>query len=170
MSRFSSEAEKSEFKDLCVEILLSIRNIEQALKKYGVTKGGTIRIGSGGYLALDVYEGKWNMARYKEDGPVKICYEYSEEISVPEGKGFDKVSENLVEISMTFAKLQPEIKDKQDIDSTTWKQKFVDWANEFERMYENADWGTEETDGRDYIDVIEEYAKKKIRQFAGLEE
>lgn len=169
MKRFDSESARNDFKDLCTAVLPAIGSIEQALAKTGADEGVSIRVGDNGYLSLDVHGSKWRMARYKKGGPVKIIYEHSEEIRVPDGRSFDNVSENLVEISLAFASLQPEIRDKQEIDSVTWKQKFVVWANEFEQMYESAEWGTAETDGKDYLEAIEEFAKKKIIEFAGLE-
>ena len=53
-----------------------------------------------------------------------------------------------------------------DIDSITWKQKFVDWANEFTETYEpNKDvWPG------NYLEVIEGFAREKILEFAGVEE
>lgn len=168
MKKFDSESARNEFKDLCIEILPAIRSIEQILAKAGVNEWASIRVGDSGYLSLDVHSSKWRMVRYKKGEPVKIIYEHLEEISVPEGRGFDNVSENLVEISLAFASLQPELQEGQEIDSLTWKQEFVVWANEFEQMYENANWGTDETGGRDYLEVIEEFAKKKIKKFAGL--
>lgn len=169
MHRFNSESAGNEFKDLCIEVLPAIENIEKALEKAGVTESADVRIGKNGYLAFEIYDSEWRMARYEKEGAVKIIYEHSEEISVPDGRGFDKVSENLVEILLAFASLQPELGDRQEIDSVVWKQEFVAWANEFENMYKNVYWGTDETDGRDYLEVIEEFAKKKIRKFAGLE-
>lgn len=169
MSRFNSESAGNEFKNLCIEVLPAIGNIEKVLEKAGVTESANVRISKNGYLAFEIYGSEWRMARYEKEGPAKIIYEHSEEISVPDGRTFDKVSENLVEISLAFASLQPEIREGREVDSITWKQEFVVWANEFEQMYENADWGTDETDGKDYIDAIEEFAKKKIRKFAGLE-
>lgn len=169
MSRFNSEADGEEFKNLCKEVLPALGSIEQVLSKNGVTEGAGITISNTGYLSLDIYNSKWRMARYEKNGPVKIAYEYSEVISVLNARSFDKVSENLVEISLVFASLQPEIGDKQEIDSVTWKQEFVVWANEFEQMYGNAEWGTSELDGKEYLETINEFAKKKIRKFAGLE-
>ena len=169
MSRFNSESAGNEFKGLCIEVLPAIGNIEKVLEKAGVNESANVRISQNGYLAFEIYGSEWRMARYEKEGPVKIIYEHSEEISVPNGRTFDKVTENLVEISLVFASIQPEIRNGREIDSTTWKQKFVDWANEFEQIHEDADWGTDETDGKDYTDAIEEFATKKIRQFAGLE-
>ncbi len=168
MKHFDSVSAKGEFKNLCTEVFPAIKSIEQALAKAGVTGYTSIKVGDNGYMALDISDSKWRMARYEKDKLPRIYYEHSEEISIPQSRTFDKVSENLVEISLTYAKLQPEM-DSQEIDSLTWKQEFVDWANEFEQMYRDVEWGTPETDGKEYLEAIEEFAKGKIRKFAGLE-
>lgn len=168
--KFDSESAKKEFKNLCVGVLPAIENIEHALKKIGAVEGASIRIGGSGYLSLDINGSKWRMARYERDDPIRIIYEHSEEISVSDGRIFDKVSENLVEISLVFASLQSEIRNKQEIDSFTWKQQFVVWANEFEQIYGKFDWGMAETGDKEYLEAIEKFAKNKIRKFAGLEE
>lgn len=170
MSRFDSESTGNEFKDICIEVLPAIGNIEKVLEKAGVIEGANVRISRNGYLTFEIYDSKWRMTRYEKGGPVKIIYEHSEEISVPDERTFDRISENLVEISLTFASLQQEIGDIQKIDSVTWKQEFIVWTNEFEQLYGNVKWGTAETDDKDYLEVIEEFTKKKIREFTGLEE
>lgn len=86
MSRFNAESAGNEFKDLCIEVLPAIGNIEKALEKAGVTESASVRIGKNGYLAFEAYDSEWRMARYEKEGPVKIIYEHSEEISVPNGK------------------------------------------------------------------------------------
>lgn len=160
MKRFDPESERNEFKDLCIEVLPAIGNIEQVLKKAGVKEGVSIRVGNDGYLSLDVYNSKWRMARYEKDGPVKIIYEHSEEISVPDSRRLDMVSENLVEISLVFADMQITHSSLCSIDSTTWKQQFVEWANEFENEWD---------DSLDYPEEIDKFARKKIAEYAGLE-
>lgn len=160
--------DKEKFKSLCVEVLPLINGIMEAVRRNGYEAMSSLTMEKDEYFSFGIHGIGWNMGRVN-GGPVKIRYEYSEEISVPDGRAFDKVSENLVEISLAFANLQPEIRAGQEIDSLTWKQEFVAWANEFEQMYGNAEWGTAETGGKDYLEAIEEFAKKKIRQFAGME-
>lgn len=82
MNKFDSEAAKKEFKNLCTKVLPKIGSIKQVLAEAGVTDGATIFIGRDGYMTFDVHGSNWSMARYENDGPVKINYEYSEEISV----------------------------------------------------------------------------------------
>lgn len=78
---------------------------------------------------------------------------------------YNRTSENLVEITLAFASLQAEHEELSDIDSITWKQMFVCWANEFEAARKDFDW-----DQNDYLEVIEKFAKYKIMEYAGLEE
>lgn len=158
MKKFDSESAKNEFKDLCTEILPVIGNIEQILKREGVTDGVSIKVRTGGYLSMDVYNSMWRMSRYQNDGPVKIFYEYSEEISIPDSRQLDKVSENLVEISMTFANMQTTHSVLCKIDSTEWKRQFIEWANEFESQWK-------EDEGRDYLEEINRFARKKIVEY-----
>lgn len=170
MKKFDLESTKNEFKDLCAEILPAIGSIEQTLETDGISEGATIRVGDNGYLSFEVYGSKWSMRRYEKDRPVKIIYEYSEEISIPDSAALNKVSENLVEISLIFASLQSELRDGREIDSITWKQEFLVWANEFEQMYGSAEWRLSDNGSTDYLETIEAFAKEKIRKFAGLEE
>lgn len=160
MKKFNSETDRNDFKDLCTEVLPVIVSIEQVLKKAGVEDGVSIRVGNDGYLSMDIYNSKWRMARYEKDAPVRITYEHSEEISVPNNKRLDMVSENLVEISLVFADMQITHSSLCSIDSTTWKQQFVGWANEFESEWD---------DSLDYPEEIEKFARKKIAEYAGLE-
>lgn len=170
MKGFDLELEKDKFKDFCTEILPVIGNIEQILKNGDVSEDVNIRVGDNGYLSLEIYGSKWSMKRYRKDYPVRIIYEYSEEISVPDSTVLNRVSENLVEISLVFANLQPELRDGREIDSITWKQEFVVWANEFEQVYGKAEWRLSDNGSTDYLETIEAFAKEKIRKFAGLEE
>lgn len=160
MKRFNSESDRDKFKDLCIEVLPAIGNIEQVLEKHGVTDGASIRVGSEGYLSMDIYNSKWKMARYDKERPVKIVYEHSEEISVPNCRQLDKVSENLVEISLAFADMQITHSELCRIESTEWKQKFVEWANEFEETWD---------DSKVYPEEIDRFARKKISDYAELE-
>lgn len=164
MSKFNSEAARNEFKGLCTEVLPAIGNIEQILKKKEVTEGATIRVGSDGYLSMDVHDSKWRMARYQSDSPVKIIYEHSEEISVPEaGKEkvvFGHLTENIMEITLVYAAMLEKNEKLGNIESIEWKQKFVDWANEFENTWDDAG---------DYQEEIEKFAKMKIAEHAELE-
>lgn len=83
---------------------------------------------------------------------------------------YNEQTENLMEIAMMLEQLKGEseylFEVLTDIDSITWKQKFVDWANEFTETYEpNKDvWPG------NYLEVIEGFAREKILEFAGVEQ
>lgn len=83
---------------------------------------------------------------------------------------YNEQTENLMEIAMMLEQLKGEseylFETLTDIESITWKQKFVDWANEFAETYEpNKDvWPG------NYLEVIEGFAREKILEFAGVEE
>jgi hypothetical protein len=82
---------------------------------------------------------------------------------------FDKHTENLVEIAMAFAALVSKYTKLTDTDSVAWKQKFVEWANEFEDKYgEVEDFDVEL--GRSYLEVVADFAKEKILEYGGVEE
>lgn len=115
--------------------------------------------------------------RNEEGGIIKIEMNRNEKREAPAldaedadkqkkpGLVFDRLSENLIEISLVFAGLRTECKSLSDIDSITWKQMFADWANEFETIHAGTDW-----DQEDYLDEIEKYARQKILEYAGLED
>lgn len=69
---------------------------------------------------------KWRLSKNRVGGGVML--EYNEQ------------TENLMEIAMMLEQLKGEseylFEVLTDIDSITWKQKFVDWANEFTETYE----------------------------------
>ena len=78
---------------------------------------------------------------------------------------FDKHTENLAEIAMVYAALVQKYPKLTDTDSTSWKQKFVEWANEFEELHPDIDDNPDE----DYLILIDEFAKEKIFEFGGIE-
>ena len=75
---------------------------------------------------------------------------------------YNEQTENLMEIAMMLEQLKGEseylFEVLTDIDSITWKQKFVDWANEFTETYEpNKDvWPG------NYLEVIEGFARENL--------
>lgn len=75
-------------------------------------------------------------------------------------------TENLIEITMVYANLAAKYSMLKDIDSNTWKQEFVRWANEFEEMHPEASFWED----NDYMDCIEDFAKQKIYEFADIEQ
>ena len=77
---------------------------------------------------------------------------------------YNKASENLVEISLVYAGLQAKNEVLSSVDSITWKQMFVQWANDFEAEQAGADWNQE-----DYLEEIGKFARRKILEYVGLE-
>ena len=71
---------------------------------------------------------------------------------------FDKYTENLAEIAMVFAAVVPRYPKLTDTDSIAWKQKFVEWANEFEELHPDI----EDDPDKDYLILIEDFAREKI--------
>lgn len=165
---FTDENSKEEFKSLCVAVLPRIEAIMRIIKEKGIEASTSISLGAEGYLNFHVYGSRWEMTKYRDECMARIRYEYSEEIEVPENQEmeYSKTTENLMEISMTFANLRAEHEELTDIDSTAWKQQFVEWAKEFEQQHsEPGCW-----EDNDYIDLIQEFAEKKILEYAGLAE
>lgn len=71
-------------------------------------------------------------------------------------------TENLIEIALTYASLVVKHPALTDTDSATWKQKFVDWANEFEEKY------PEHWEDNDYLEYIDAFATEKICEYARI--
>lgn len=117
------------------------------------------------YFAFSIHGSDWKMGKVN-GGPVNMCYEFKEEIQLQDQRqekmSYNKASENLVEISLVYASLQAGHEKLNDIDSIAWKQKFVDWANEFENQWQ-------EGKDSDYLEDIEKFARHKILEYAGLE-
>ena len=78
---------------------------------------------------------------------------------------YNEQAENLIEIAWTFKACASKYPQLKDIDSTTWKEQFVEWANEFEHLYPDSDY---ELDGWDYSEKVEVYATEKILDFGGI--
>lgn len=78
---------------------------------------------------------------------------------------FNRATENLIEITWTYVNLSEEFPRLNDQDSMSWKQMFITWANEFEELYGRTDWVESE---KTYPEAIEEFAKEKILQWAGI--
>lgn len=73
-------------------------------------------------------------------------------------------TENLIEIALTYASLVVKHPVLADTDSITWKQKFVDWANEFEEKYPEL----EHWDDSAYLECIDAFATDKICEYARI--
>lgn len=156
---------KEEFKDLCTEILPMIAGIMSAAKKMGIEKMLSLAMQGDGYITFSVHDSRWEMVRINEDSPVRIKHEYSEVIKIsdanPKKAVFGYSTENIIEIALVYADML-ECDDRlNEIDSVTWKQKFVDWANEFEEVWEDAE-------DKDYLEEIEKFARRKIAEYCEI--
>lgn len=73
-------------------------------------------------------------------------------------------TENLIEIALTYASMVAEHPELTETDSITWKQQFVEWANEFEEKYPEP----EHWEDSDYPDCIDAFAREKIGEYGGI--
>ena len=161
------DMEKERFRGLCLEILPLINGIAESVKRNGYEAMASLTIQGDDYFDFTVHYMGWEMAKVN-GGPVKICYEYKEEIQLQdqqqEKMEYNKASENLVEITLVYVGMLEEHRRLNSVDSDTWKQLFVQWANEFETMQTDTDWNQE-----DYLEEIEKFARSKILEYVGLE-
>lgn len=159
--------DKSRFKNLCLEILPMINGIVGAVKRNGYEAMASLTTDGNGYFSFSIHGTGWNMGKVG-GGPVRISYEYSEEIDLQEQQrekmAYNKTSENLVEISFVYASLQEDYVELCNVDSITWKQMFVQWANDFDIVHAGTDWNQ-----NDYLEEIEKFARCKILEYVGLE-
>lgn len=158
---------KEKFRGLCLEVLPLINGIVEAVKRNGYTSMTNLSIRGDDYFSFSIHDTGWEMGKIN-GGPVNMCYEFKEEIQLQDQRQekmtYNKESENLVEISLVYAALQAEHKKLSSIDSITWKQLFVQWANDFEAEKAGTDWNKE-----DYLEEIEKFARQKILEYAGSE-
>lgn len=156
---------KEKFRGLCLEVLPLINGIVEAVKRNGYESMASLTTDGDDYFSFSVHGCDWKMGKVN-GGPVNMCYEFKEEIQLQDQRQekmpYNKASENLVEISLVYARLQAGHEKLSDIDSIAWKQKFVDWANEFENQWQ-------EGKDSDYLEDIEKFACHKILEYAGLE-
>lgn len=156
---------KEKFRGLCQEVLPLINGIAEAVKRNGYEAMASLTIDGDDYFAFSIHGSDWKTGKVN-GGPVNMCYEFKEEIQLQDQRqekmSYNKASENLVEISLVYASLQAGHEKLNDIDSIAWKQKFVDWANEFENQWQ-------EGKDSDYLEDIEKFARHKILEYAGLE-
>lgn len=161
--------EKERFRSLCLEVLPLINGIAEAVKRNGFEAIASLTTDGEDYFSFRVYDTGWNMS--KISGVVNMRYEFEEKIPLQDQRlenekmTYNKVSENLVEISLVYAGMQEKYKELGEIDSITWKQLFVDWANEFEEKYpESKYW-----EDSDYLECMDAFATEKICEYARIE-
>lgn len=165
--RISIDMDRERFRSLCQEVLPLVNGMMDAVSRNGYRAKSDLIMGADGDFYFSVYDTGWSMAR-TDGGPVKICHKYSEEIRLKdqprERMAYGGVQENLVEISFVYAGLKAGHGELGCIDSATWKQKFVDWANEFEEKYPDPDHWAED----DYLECIGAFATEKICEYANI--
>lgn len=158
---------KEKFRGLCLEVLPLINGIAEAVKRNGYEAMASLTIDGDDYFAFSIHGSGWKMGKVN-GGPVNMCYEFKEEIQLQDQRQekmtYNKASENLVEISLVYAGLQAKNKVLSNVDSTAWKQLFVQWANDFEAAEAGTDW-----DQKDYLEEIGKFARNKILEYVGLE-
>lgn len=162
---FVDENSKEEFKSLCMEVAPLINGIMSAVKNRGIGAMTSLSMGEDGYFKFDIHGSRWSMARMGDGEETTIRYGFRERINVPDieksGKAvFGHLTENIMEITLVFADMQLTHPDTAMYDSTEWKQKFVEWANEFEDQWT-------EDDDRDYPEEIDKFARDKIIKYLG---
>lgn len=158
---------KEKFRSLCLEVLPLINGIAEAVKRNGYEAIASLTTDGDDYFSFHIHDTGWNMDKVN-GGPIRISYEFKEEIQLQDQRqekmAYNKVSENLMEISFIYASLQAKHKELSNIDSLAWKQKFVDWANEFEETYPEP----EHWEDSDYLECIDAFATKKICEYAKI--
>lgn len=158
---------KEKFRGLCQDVLPLINGIAEAVKRNGYETMASLTIGGDDYFAFSIHGSDWKMGKVN-GGPVNMCYEFKEEIQLQDQRQekmtYNKASENLVEISLVYAGLQAKNEVLSSVDGITWKQLFVQWANDFEAEQAGADWNQE-----DYLEKIGKFARRKILEYVELE-
>ncbi len=159
--------DKEKFRGLCLEVLPLINGITEAVKRNGYETMASLTTDGNDYFSFRIHDTAWEMDKVN-GGAVKMHYKYSEEIQLQDQQQdkivYNKASENLVEISLVYVNMLEEHKKMSSIDSATWKQLFVQWANDFETVNVGVDW-----DQKYYLEEIEKFARQKILEYIGLE-
>lgn len=78
-------AQGEEFKELAKDVLPLARQIEDALKKHGVTAIASMTVDvTTGYLSFSTHANRWEMLRINNEYPVNLRHEYSEVFALDE--------------------------------------------------------------------------------------
>ncbi len=154
--------EKEKFRELSLEVLPMISGMMDVLKNKGEGKAAILYMNaSDGHFNMDIRETGWEFSKYSNSEKPLIRYQYKEEIELPDrlqGRAaYNHATENVIEITQVFACASKDRPELNEIESDEWKQKFVEWANEYEYGWED--------DGRDYIEDITKFAAEKINEF-----
>lgn len=158
---------KEKFRGLCLEVLPLINGIAEAVKRNGYKSMASLTTEGDKYFSFSIHGSDWKMGKVN-GGPVNMCYEFKEEIRLQDQRqekmAYNKASENLAEISLVYAGMLEEHRRLSSVDSITWKQLFVQWANDFEMVQAGTDWNQ-----KDYLEEMEKFARRKILEYVGLE-
>ncbi len=73
--------DKERFRRLCLEVLPLINGIAEAVKRSGYESMSSLTMHGDDYFTFSVYDTEWKMGKVN-GGPVKMCYEYKEEIEL----------------------------------------------------------------------------------------
>ncbi len=154
---------KEKFRELSMEVLPMIAGIMKVLESKAEGKSAGLHLNTkDGYFSFDLYGTGWEFCRYSNEDKALIRYQYREEIEMleqaQEKETFNHTMENVIEIAQTFIRMADYNYHLLEIDSTEWKQKFVDWANEFEKEWVD-------DSARDYLDEIGDFAAEKINDY-----
>lgn len=80
-------AQGEEFKEMAKDALPLIIQLEEVLKKHGVSNMASLTTDvSTGYFTFSTYESDWEMLRTNNEYPVKIEYSSSEALDLEEKK------------------------------------------------------------------------------------
>lgn len=78
-------AQGEEFKELAKDILPLVNQIEDVLKKHGVTAIASVTADvSTGYFSFSTHANRWEMLRVNNEYPVNLRHEYSEVFALEE--------------------------------------------------------------------------------------
>lgn len=155
--------DREKFRELSLEILPAITGMMKVLENKGEGKKAGLHLNaSEGHFSFDLYDTGWEFSKYSDDDKAVLRYQYREEIEMPEqierGVEFNHTTENVIEIAQIFTGMADKNYHLLEIESKEWKQKFVDWANEFEK-------GWADNTDRDYLDEIGKFAEEKINAY-----
>ena len=79
---------------------------------------------------------------------------------------FNKVIENIIEITRTITRLESEYDEISDLGTNEINHSILGWAEEFEaRIGDTFDWGSSPYD---YVTMIDDFATKKIMELSDV--
>lgn len=80
-------AQGEKFKEMAKDALQLIIQLEEVLKKHGVTAIASMTADTTtGYLSFSTHANQWEMVRANNECPVRLRYDFSEELELEEKK------------------------------------------------------------------------------------